>query len=195
MRAALLALAAVMAGPALAQDRPVLQPTQDVAVTYQLDGAAADILPGGPAGSLKLFWDAAGRRMRLEAEGRPQVLLVDLGARRAQIVDSGLRSYVALPVGDAEMQAITLSGAQMIRRGTETIAGLPCATWAVQSPRGSGTVCVTADGVALRATGDVDRRRGGFTATEVRYAEQPERLFQVPAGYMSFSIPGLGRPR
>ena len=179
----------------MAQERPVLQPTQDVAITYRLDGAAADILPGGPAGALRLFWDAQGQRMRLEADGRPQALLVDLQARGAQIVDSGLRSYVALPVRDAEMQAITLSGAQMIRRGTETVAGLTCTVWGVQSPRGNGTVCMTADGVALRATGDVDGRRGGFTAMDVRYAEQPSRLFQVPAGYMSFSIPGLGRPR
>ena len=194
MRVALLALA-VWAGPAMAQERPLLQPTQDVAITYRLDGAAADILPGGPAGALRLFWDAQGQRMRLEADGRPQALLVDLQTRGAQIVDSGLRSYVALPVRDAEMQAITLSGAQMTRRGTETVAGLTCTVWAVQSPRGSGTVCMTADGVALRATGDVDGRRGGFTAMDVRYAEQPVRLFQVPAGYMSFSIPGLGRPR
>ena len=173
----------------------MLQPARDVAVTYRLDGAAADILPGGPVGALRLFWDAAGQRMRLEADGRPQTLLVDLRARGAQIVDSGLRSYVALPVRDAEMQAITLSGAQMTRQGAETIATLACTVWAVQSPRGTGTVCLTADGVALRATGDVDGRRGGFTATDVRYAAQPARLFQVPAGYMSFSIPGLGRPR
>ena len=173
----------------------MLQPSRDVAVTYRLDGAAADILPGGPSGALRLLWDADGQRMRLEVDGRPQVMLVDLPARRAQLVDSGLRSYVPLPIGNAEMQAITLSGAQLTRRGNDTVAGLPCTVWAVQSQRGAGTVCLTADGVALRASGDVDGRRGGFTATDVRYAAQPAGQFQVPPGYMSFSIPGLGRQR
>lgn len=192
----LVLVAALAAVPAAAQERPLLQPTKDVLVTYKLDGAASEIIPGGqPAGSLRLFWDATNQRMRLELDGRTQAMLVDLRARQAHVLDTGLRSYIVLPVGNAEMAAITLAGAQLTRRNTDTVAGLPCTNWGVQSPRGTGTICMTADGVALRAVGEVDGRRGAFTATDVLWGPQPAARFQVPAGYMSFAIPGMGRPR
>lgn len=190
---------ALMPAGAWAQDHPVVQPTRDVAVTYRLEGAAADVLPGGvpgePTGPLRLFWDAAGHRMRVEAEGRSQTLLVDLRAPRALVVDSGLRSALALPVRDADLRVLTMSGVTMTRQGQDTVAGLPCTTWAVHDRRGNGVVCWTADGVPLRAAGEVDGRRGSFTATTVSYAPQPGALFAVPAGYMSLSIPSFGRPR
>ncbi len=187
-----------IAGPARTQERPQLQPIRDVAVTYRLEGAAADVLPGGAPGdrasALRLFWDAAGQRLRVEA-GRPQALLVDLRNRDARVVDTGLRSAITLPMRDADLQALTLSGVTLARRGQETIAGLPCTVWAAQDRRGAGTVCFTTDGVPLRASGEIDGRRGSFTATTVEYGTQPAELFRVPPGFMSLSVPSFGRPR
>jgi len=178
---------------AAAQDRPLVQPSRDVAVTYRVEGAAASVVPGGIPGTLRLSWDAAGQRLRAEPEGRTQAVIVNLREHSAQVMDSMLRSALTLPVRDGDLQPLTLDGARLTQRGTDTVAGLPCTTWAVQAPRGAGTVCFTADGVALRADGQVDGQHGTFTASSVSYGPQPDTLFRVPAEYLQLSIPKFGR--
>ncbi len=181
------------AHPAAAQDRPRIQPSRDVAVTYQVEGAAGSAVPGGIPGSLRLSWDAGGQRLRAEPEGRSQAVIVDLRAHSAQVVDTVLRSALTLPVRDSDLQPLTLDGARLTRRGSDTVAGLPCTNWAVQSPRGAGTVCFTEDGVPLRADGSVDGRHGTFTASSVSYGPQRDDLFRVPPDFMQLSIPRFGR--
>lgn len=188
-------LLAALSATARAQDRPRIQPSRDVAVTYRLEGDAASAVPGGVPGALRLSWDAAGQRLRAEPEGRTQAVIVDLRAHSAQMVDATLRSALTLPVRDADLQPLTLDGARLTRRGDDVVAGVPCTDWAVQSPRGAGTVCLTADGVALRADGEVDGRRGTFTATSVSYGQQRDELFRVPSDYMQFSLPRIGRAK
>lgn len=188
-------LLATLPATARGQDGPRIQPSRDVAVTYRLEGDAASAVPGGVPGALRLSWDAAGQRLRAEPEGRTQAVIVDLRAHSAQMVDATLRSALTLPVRDADLQPLTLDGARLTRRGDAVVAGLPCTDWAVQSPRGAGTVCLTADGVALRAEGEVDGRRGSFTASSVSYGPQRDELFRVPADYMQFSLPKIGRAK
>lgn len=196
-RRAALALAGLLAAWAplasRAQDRPRIQPSRDVAVTYRVEGDAASAVPGGIPGALRLSWDAAGQRLRAEPEGRTQAVIVNLRAHTAEVVDTALRSALMLPVRDADLQPLTLDGARLTRRGDEVLAGLSCTDWAVQSPRGAGTVCLTADGVALRADGELDGRRGAFTASSVSYGPQRDDLFRVPPDYMKLSIPKFGR--
>ena len=184
---------AALPSVARAQDRPRIQPSRDVAVTYRVEGAAASAVPGGIPGALRLSWDAAGQRLRAEPEGRTQAVIVDLRAHSAQVLDTMLRSALTLSVRDADLQPLTLDGARLTRRGDEVVAGLPCTDWAVQSPRGAGTVCFTADGVALRADGEVDGQRGAFIASSVSYGPQRDELFRVPSDYMQFSMPKIGR--
>lgn len=188
-------LLAATAPAARAEDRPRIQPSRDVAVTYRVEGEAASAVPGGIPGALRLSWDAAGQRLRAEPDGRTQAVIVDLRAHSVQMMDTALRSALTLPVRDADLQPLTLDGAKLTRRGEEVVAGLPCTAWAVQSPRGAGTVCFTADGVALRAEGEVDGRRGAFTASSVSYGPQRDELFRVPSDFMQFAMPKLGRAR
>ena len=188
-------LAGPPAGGAAAQARPRLQPDRDVTVTYQVEGAAASAVPGGIPGALRLSWDAEGQRLRAEPEGRTQAVLVDFRAEAAQVLDATLRSALSLPVREGDLQPLTLQGARLTRRGNDAVAGLPCTAWDVQSGRGNGVVCLTADGVALRASGEVDGRRGAFTALSVAYGALPDELFSVPPGYMQLSLPSFGRFR
>ncbi len=181
------------AGTASAQDRPLLQPSRDVTVTYRVEGAAASAIPGGIDGPLRLSWDAAHQRLRAEAEGRPQAVLLDLPNHTATMLDDVTRAAVALPVRERDLQPLTLAGAQLIRRGAGNVAGMACTNWDVDSKRGAGTVCLTADGVALRADGAVDGQKGSFTATSVRYGEVAPRLFTTPPGYFALDLAGLGR--
>ncbi len=189
----------VLSGPAFAQPKPTLPPVRDMAVTYRAEGAAADIVPGARGdGAVRLLWSAAGQMLRVEADGRPQSLLVDLGRQQAHVIDTGLRSAVLLPVRSRDLDALTLQGAKTTKRGEERIAGLGCTVWDVESAHGTGTVCITADGVPLRATGIYDGHRGSFTATSVSLTPQPADRFKVPAGYFSLDLPGLAgltRPR
>ena len=181
------------AGTVAAQDRPMLQPNRDVTVTYRVEGAAASAIPGGVDGPLRLSWDAARQRLRAEAEGRPQAVLVDLPNHTATMLDETMRAAVALPVRERDLQPLTLDGARLTRRGASSVAGMDCTNWDVQSKRGAGTVCMTADGVALRAEGAVDGRKGSFTATSVRYGEVAPGLFTPPPGYFALDLAGFGR--
>lgn len=194
-RLRLLLLWPIAAGTASAEERPLIQPNRDVVVTYRVEGAAAAVVPGGIPGALRLSWDAEGQRLRAEPDGRTQAVIVDLRGRSAQVVDTLLRSALTLPVRHNDLQPLTLDGAQLTRRGTTVVAGLGCTIWDVQSARGAGSICLTADGVPLRAEGDVDGRRGTFTALTVRYGPVADALFQVPAGFMQLSLPAFGRAR
>ncbi len=187
----------VVAGSA---DRPVLPPRSDVAVTYRTTGAAATLIPqgvptAGPSdapGQMRLRWSAAGK-LRLEADGRPQVLLLDTNGPSAHIIDSTLRSAIAVPMKQRDLDSILLSSADMARVREDRVAGLPCTVWSVHARNGAGTVCITADGVPLRVEGTVDGKQGTLTATSVDQSPQPAALFQVPSGYMSFSLPKFGK--
>lgn len=185
----------VLAAPALAQAPPRTLPSRDVSVVYRLEGAAPRAIPGGVPGPLRLVWSAGQQRLRVEPEGRTQVLLVDLGAPRVELLDSGLRTAMALPVRPADLQPLTLDGARFTRRGRATVAGLGCTEYDVQSSRGHGTVCFTEDGVALRASGEVRGQQGSFTAVSVNYGAVPGPAFEVPPGYVQLAIPGMTRPQ
>lgn len=191
--AAAIVVGLLISGAAAAQDRPLIQPSRDVAVRYRVEGAAASVVPGGIPNALLLSWDAAGQRLRAEPEGRTQAVIVDLRAHSAQVVDTMLRSALTLPTRDSDFQPLTLEGARLTRRNEAVVAGLPCTNWAVQSSRGNGTVCLTADGVALRADGDVDGRHGTFTASSVSYGPVRDDLFRVPADFMQLNFPKFGR--
>ncbi len=193
MRRAVFALTGMLAAAAPAQERPLIQPSRDVSVTYRVEGAAATVVPGGIPNALRLSWDAAGQRLRAEPEGRTQAVIVDLRTHSALVMDTALRSALTLPTRDSDLQPLTLEGARLTRRNEAVVAGLPCTNWAVQSSRGNGTVCLTADGVALRADGEVDGRHGTFTALNVSYGPVRDDLFRVPADFMQLSLPSFGR--
>ena len=188
MKRAVILLLLVAAAP----DRPTIPPARDAAVTYRTSGAAAALIPnmggGEGTGQMRLRWNAAGL-LRLEAEGRPQTLLLDLRSKFAHIVDTSLRSAVLLPLKERDVDGVLLTGAQMTRVREDTVAGLGCTVWSVRAQKGDGTICLTPDGVPLRVEGTVDGRRGSLEAVAVQLELQPPTLFQVPAGYMSFSLP------
>ncbi len=190
-----LVMALVAAGPALGQQRVPTLPQHDVGVVYRLDGAARDAVPGGLPETVRLLWDAAQRRLRVEPQGRGQVLLVDLLAPRAELIDSGLHGVISLPMREKDIEPITLQDARLTRRGSAVVAGLSCTEYDVAAKRGRGIICLTPDGVALRGSGHVDGKQGSFTALSVTPGPLPQGSFETPAGYMRLAIPGFGQRR
>lgn len=183
------------ASHAAAQERPPVPPARDVAVTYRVSGAAAQAVPGGVPGALRLSWSAHTQALRVEAEGRSQSVLVDLRARSATVLDEGTRTALVLPARERDLQALTLDGARLTRRGRDSVAGHACTVYDAHSNRGRGTLCLTADGVPLRGDGEVNGRPGGFVATSVAYGPQPAEAFRAPPGYARLDVNrfGLGR--
>ncbi len=191
-------IAAVMALSAAASaeegpGRPLVQPTRDVTVTYTVAGAAADAIPGGVDGPLRLSWDAGSQKLRVDAASRPQAIILDLAKHSAILLDSAMRAAVPLPVRERDLHALTLAGARLTRRGQDSVAGFTCTNWAVQAPKSNGTVCLTPDGVALRGEGDMNGKHGSFTAASVRFGAVAPDLFAPPPGYFSLSVPRLAR--
>ena len=119
------ALLATLATPALAQSAaPRVQPSRDVAVTYEVNGEATRLVPGGLNGPVTLSWDAAGQRLRAESDGRSQVALIDLHAHTGQAIDTALRIALPLPIRPNDLQPLTLDGANLHATGRDVVAGL-----------------------------------------------------------------------
>ena len=75
------------------------------------------------------------------------------------------------------------------RRGQDTVAGIACAEWTTVDAAGEPTdVCITADGVLLRA---LAAGRVLLMATSVRYDSQPPEVFALPDGYKRLAAPPL----
>lgn len=178
-----------LVGTAWAGMRPPTLPTRDVAASYAVSGVAADALPGGVPGVLRLAWDAVGERLHVDAPGRSQSAIVDLQNRQAVLMDAALRTALTAPLSGRDVQGFALAGARFEPRGKARVAGLACTEYRVRTPHGSGTMCITADGVPLRGAGIWDGRSGRFTATAVRYGVQPGALFEPPPGYFHLSLP------
>lgn len=204
--ALVLAVAACAAAPvatALAQERPTMLPTRDVMVTYRASGPAP-ARPGatGPAQmrqqDMKVAIVAGGRLMRIEGLGGGAAaggyVIVDRDAQRMTMVVTQDRRYMEMPANDAVSRGFLLNESMTFaRRGLETVAGVKCTLWEVTSQEGAGSVCVTDDGVMLRARGQDGR--GGLEAITVQYGPQPASLFRPPADFSKIEIPGgAGRP-
>jgi hypothetical protein len=175
-RGAMLAAVLALSAPAAAQQRPTFPPTRDVAATYRASISG----PGAPQ-EFVLRVEAATGRARLEGE-LPGYVLVDLKSRRASIVVERMGLMVDVPPDAGLEQAFVLENAsRFTRKGTDTVAGLRCTVWDIVADAASGTACVTADGVVLRAAGhDRKGRTGSLEATRVQYGRQAEALFFPP---------------
>lgn len=164
--------AVLLAGPALAQERPTLVPERDVDVIYMMAG------PRGPL-EQRLRWGVAQGKMRVDPPSPGLFMVVDMRSHRAETVRE--RDRVVIQLDSAQPLPGVASGAAFVRQGEARIAGLACTQWATTDADGHATVaCITADGVLLQAAS------GGQVlaiAIAVRYSPQADVVFDVPADY------------
>ena len=178
---ATLAILLALAAPAAAQDRPVFPPARDVAVTYRVTIAQPNTPP-----EVVLRYSAAQDRFRLDGSlpggALAGYVLVDHKSGHASIVVEKLGLMMDAPRHAGLDQAFMLeNGRRFARQGSDTVAGLGCTVWHIDGDAASGTACVTADGVLLRASGrDRKGRTGSVEATQVEYGPQAEALFVPP---------------
>jgi len=180
--------------PALAQEAPAnLRPTRDVTVTYRMEGGA---IPQPQ--EMRMAWDVANQRQRVDPPGGMGWMLIDRRANSAVMVMDAQRMAMSLPPSSvaAMTQEVPPPGTSFTRRGTDRVAGQSCDQWETTTPQGKSTVCLTGDGVLLRALTEVAGAPGApaspplkMEATEVRYGAPDAARFAVPQGYQTMQAP------
>lgn len=175
-----------MVQPAIAQDRPAVTPTRDVAVTYRAASA-------GDGGEIRMAWLPARGLMRVDMPGGQGWMLMDARTGTGFMVMDAQRMIMDLPMGAAAPGMMPSASARYTREGASRIANLDCVNWRIEDRGQAGRACLTADGVMLRAEGAASGTggaQGRLEATAVTYGPQDPARFQRPAGYQALQMPG-----
>jgi polyisoprenoid-binding protein YceI len=190
-RMLLLLAATLVAAPAVAQEKPQLRPTRDVVVQYTTGGATR------AAGSMvTMHFANRGRRVRVDPANATSYSVFDIDAHSQTVVRTDARTFEDRPSDPSQVPLYFSPEATFVKTGVETIAGLRCTTYDATLHNRTGQICLTDDGVILRArTGQNDSVRE-LVAVSVTYAEQPVALFAPPDGYRNADIsPNLSERR
>lgn len=175
-----LLLALLAAHPAAAQERPVVFPTRDAAITYRLPNEG---------GEMRVSWLAARRLMRTELPGGLGFGVMDLASGSGFMAMTRERLVMDLPRGQFEGRSLAPSErARFTREGQDRVANTACTVWRVEDQGESSRVCMTADGVALRAE-SLGRPDSRLEALRVDYGPQDPARFERPRGYQSLPLP------
>jgi hypothetical protein len=187
----LLVLATILAAvPTLSWARPLILPVHDVVVEYHSRG----MVPG-PSGTLTttvmVRYAGSGDRLRVDGPYGGFYALVDVDEARLIMVMPDKRIYVDQPA-DPDLIALLQADAPSFQKiGIQRIAGFDCTDYAGDINGHSGQLCLTDDGVLLRARIDGPDRRPELQAVSVTYAPQPSDLFEVPEGFRRVFLPRL----
>jgi hypothetical protein len=189
MRLSLVTFAMVAAAmPVTAWARPLILPSRDVVVEYRSRG----MLPG-PAGeasnTVTVRFGGDRDRIRIDGQFGGLYAILDVGQARLTMVMPARRLYVDEPADPYMMAVFQPGGAAFRRTGAATVVGLPCTVYDATVNDRSGQVCLTDDGVLLRASLSTPDSRPELEALSVTYARQPAELFEVPARYRRLDMP------
>ena len=177
-------LASVSAFDARAQGAPVVAPTRDVTVSYQLTGVSQT----NGAVLMKIAYAHHNDQVRMDfyAFAGAQVpfgsVIWDAPANHVWSLLPETQSYYELPAAGKPNPGLLLNDKMTFSRiGDTTVAGLGCTDWTIGNGADyAGSVCVTADGVVLRAL-RTKPQEGSMLATAVVYGAPLPDTFKVPA--------------
>jgi hypothetical protein len=182
------ALGCAVAVPAAAQDHPpATQPTRDVMVEYHVAGVA----PGEHrSDTVRMYFTDHGTKLRIEPVGQPGYSIIDRAAGRMILVMTQQHAYMDLPYDPRRVLTLEANGTTFTRLGQDTVAGIGCTVYDAKRPDHSGQVCLSDDGVLLRAKSDNPAQAsGGLEAISVAYGPQPASLFAPPADFQKIDVP------
>ncbi len=176
--AVLPAMASLPAGAAAAA--PATIPSRDVDVTYRMT------VPGHVL-TQRMRWDVADHLLRVDPPSAGFYMIMDYGKHEVSMVQEQAKRVLQAQGVGLSIPGTDPGSAPFVRAGEETIAGLSCTDWQTKDAAGQPTeVCLTTDGVLLRAT------IGGHTAMvaqTVDYAAQPGSVFALPAAWPRVAMP------
>jgi len=177
--------AATLATPALAQDRPPLFPTRDVAVTYRVTGGPQ------PVNEMSMSWHAAQQLMRVDLPGGLNFMVADQQNQRGFMVMEAQRMVMDVPMGQAAGHIQALQNARFTRMGQDRVVDTACTVWRYEGPSQNGTACITEDGVMLRSDTAAQGRQVRMEAIRIAYGAQPLARYQRPQGYQAMQMPQM----
>ncbi len=192
MRRQLLILALLAAMPAYAEDAPMIRPSRDVAVDYRSSGMAhgpAD----DPSGAITMRFSGRGSRIRIDGPHGHGYAVLDIDSGRMTMVMTDKQMYMEQPASPAMLAMFQAKPAAFRKTGNDTIAGVACTTYDATINDRVGQVCLTADGVLLRARSAETNGQRELEAVKVTYEAQPAELFGTPAGFKKMDAPDPGR--
>ena len=167
---------------ALAEERPVMVPTRDVAIVYHMISQRP--------GDLRMSIQASTGLAHVQGPNQRGYVIVDRKARQMTLVMSDKQLYMVMTIPDGQQRSPELdTTAKFKRQGTDTVAGVGCTVWEYSGEHANGTACITDDGVMLRVQDSATHN--GMEAAEVTYAPQPDSDFQPPAGYTKQEVPPM----
>jgi hypothetical protein len=189
--ALLLAAAPAFADDPLADNRPVLFPTRDVDVTYRMAQSDA---PGGPRLlQQRMRYAVTAHKLRVDPPSPGLYMIVDYATHHLETIRDSQRMVMEMDAPGAMAGPVsggpTRAAAAFRRHGVGQVAGLDCTEWETRDAAGEpALVCLTADGVLLRAVG---AGRVLLEATNVTYGTIDPAVFQIPDGYTRLTPPPL----
>lgn len=189
-------LVCLMATMAQAQERPPFPP--------QSPFRAVASFPNGMTGEIR-YQDGKARVDAASPSG-PATAYLDIAARKAVVALSMQGMNLGLEVDLNEFGVPDISAVAAEKIGSERVAGEDCDIWRFQDPKSGrpGHVCITPDGIPLRARGDEGPESGMEVTALERGPQNPADLVPPPGlstmkasglGSLPFAlpIPGLGR--
>jgi hypothetical protein len=180
LRSAALLAALLAALPAAAQDRPPSHPTRDVTVTYR----APD-----QGGAVRLSALAAQGLLRIDLPGEQGWMVSDARGGGFLVLPQQRMVMDIAPGQDGTLRHLLPSAAARFQReGSDRVAETPCTVWRVEDRGARARLCITADGIPLRAE-PIGRAGGRIEATAVTHAAQDAARFERPAGFARFAMP------
>ena len=180
------------AAPALAQDRPPMMPSRDVAVTYRMVGGEG----GGGAQQIQMSWLVAQGLHRVDMGAGQGWMVSDTRNNRGFMVMERERMVMDMPDtrrGGGPQMGQPGASARMTREGSATVAGNSCTVWKIEDQGRESRACITNDGVMLRVLGRdpaTPGRESGMEATQVTFGTQDPARFARPAGFQVMQMPG-----
>jgi hypothetical protein len=132
---------------------------------------------------MRMAWSVATGKLRVDLPGGGEWMLLDQKAGSAVVVMDAQRTTRTVPSSAAAaMEQIVPANAQFARKGSAQVAGTSCTEWEVTALQGTGTICMTNDGVVLRSVSGPQDEIFRMEATSVWYGPPPA-LFAVPQDY------------
>jgi hypothetical protein len=171
--------------PAGAQERPLnIYPAHDVAITYTVIDDQRNT-----SSVVDMHWRGGGQEARVDLPGGTYAV-VDRGSDLASLVLP--RQHIVMQIrlsATPVAEFLPDQSAEFTRGGSDTVIGHRCDLWTLRNANGTASVCLTADGVVLRAQGKAkDGEAGGVIATAVNYVPQPQGLFTAPADFPKLDL-------
>jgi hypothetical protein len=182
----------VAAAPAFAADHPLTKPTRDVAVEYR--SSAPGQAQNDPNATLTMRFASKTGLIRIEGPFASGYAILDPNNSIMTLVMTQQQMYMQRPADTGMWATFQAGNADFKRTGSDTIAGVACTNYDTTINGQDGQLCLTGDGVLLRARSSAPDRQRQLEAVKVTYADQPADLFAPPAGYKKLVAPDLGRP-